>query len=91
VGNELKKSTYYDAGEVCIQNTSILIIPSMYLEEMRSEVVQHRFVVISALAKGSDARIYEKTGFRSNQMRHTISGLLAPYPTSILEDQFCLT
>jgi hypothetical protein len=62
----------------------------MYLEEVRSEVVQHCFVIIGAIAIGSDAGIYKKIEFRSNHLRHTISGPLAPYPVSILEDQFCL-
>lgn len=58
---------------------------------MSPEVVQHCFVVVVAVAKGSDTRMVLEGRIRLNRMIRTISGPLVPCPISILKDQFYLT
>lgn len=46
--------TYHNAGKVRVQDTPILVIPSVNLKEMGPEIVQHCFIVVGTVAERSD-------------------------------------
>ncbi len=48
-------STYGNVREVRVQNTSILIVSPMNLEEMSTEILYDGFIIVAAVAKGSYA------------------------------------
>lgn len=47
--------TYHNTREVSIQYTAVLVIPAVYLQEMRPEVLHHRLVIVGSVTERGDA------------------------------------
>jgi len=49
--------THHHTSKMCVKDSAILVVLAMHLKEMRTEILDSRFVVVYAIAKRSDTDI----------------------------------
>ena len=50
-----RAQTYHNTRKMSIQNTTVLVITAVYLQEMGAEVLHYRLVIVCSVSEGGDA------------------------------------